>query len=196
MNILAPFFNLLEPVFRFLQRRLGLSRLGWLFVGPNLLLFGIFTFVPIAINFVYALTGGVNLLPFDRPYTGTENFQTLFQCSYYLDLSTCNRDIFWRAILNTLEFSVIQVALMLFFSVLTAIVLNRKILGRGFWRGVFFYPVLLSPVVVALLWKWILQNQGVLNAGLDAAGLTTINWLSEASWAFLCRSGPIWGSIP
>ena len=184
MNILAPFFNLFEPVFRFLQRRLGLSRLGWLFVGPNLLLFGIFTFIPIAINFVYAMTGGVKLLPFERPYTGTENFQTLFQCGNYLDLSTCNRDIFWRAILNTLQFSVIQVALMLFFSVLTAIVLNRKILGRGFWRGVFFYPVLLSPVVVALLWKWMLQNQGVLNAGMVAAGLSPINWLSDAGWAF------------
>ncbi|MGB6008313.1 carbohydrate ABC transporter permease [Castellaniella sp.] len=184
MSVLSLFFNLLEPVFRFFQRRLGLSRLGWLFVGPNLLLFGIFTFVPIAINFVYATTGGVKLLPFDRPFTGGENFQTLFQCGNYLDLSTCNRDIFWRAILNTLEFSVVQVVLMLVFSVLTAVVLNRKIIGRGFWRGVFFYPVLLSPVVVALLWKWMLQSQGVLNAGLAAADLAPINWLSDAGWAF------------
>lgn len=184
MNVLSPFFNLFEPVFAWFQRRLGLSRLGWLFVGPNLILFGIFTFVPIAINFVYATTGGVKLLPFERPFTGAENFRTLFQCGDYLDLSTCNRDIFWRAILNTLEFSLLQVSLMLVFSVLTAVVLNRKILGRGFWRGVFFYPVLLSPVVVALLWKWMLQSQGVLNAGLAAAGLSPVNWLSDAGWAF------------
>ena len=39
-------------------------------------------------------------------------------------------------------------------ALVTALVLNRKILGRGFFRGVFFYPVLLSPVVVALIWKW------------------------------------------
>ena len=48
--------------------------------------------------------------------------------------------------------------------------LNRKIIGRGFLRGVFFYPVLLSPVVVALIWKWILQREGVLNAVLVGAG--------------------------
>jgi glycosyltransferase involved in cell wall biosynthesis len=33
---------------------------------------------------------------------------------------------------------------------------HRKIIGRGFWRGVFFYPVLLSPVVVALMY-WLLE---------------------------------------
>ena len=55
------------------------------------------------------------------------------------------------------------VVLMVAFSLVTALVLNRKILGRGFWRGVYFYPVLLSPVVVALIWKWLLQREGVLN---------------------------------
>ena len=153
MRLLSFFFNLLEPFFRLCQRWLGLSRLGWLFVGPNLLVFGLFTFLPIVINFFYATSGGVKLMPLERPFTGAENFQTLFQCGNYLDISTCNRDVFWRAILNTLKFSVLQVTLMLVFSVLTALVLNRKIMGRGFWRGVFFYPVLLSPVVVALIWK-------------------------------------------
>lgn len=184
MRLLSPFFNLLEPVFRLAQRWLGLSRLGWLFVGPNLLIFGVFTFLPIVINFVYATTGGVKLMPFERPFTGAENFQTLFQCGNYLDLSTCNRDVFWRAILNTLKFSVLQVTLMLAFSLITALVLNRKILGRGFWRGVFFYPVLLSPVVVALIWKWVLQNQGVLNAGLATFDMRPVEWLTDAGWAF------------
>ena len=40
---------------------------------------------------------------------------------------------------------------MVFFALVTALVLNRKVIGRGFWRGVYFYPVLLSPVVVALI---------------------------------------------
>ena len=69
-------------------------------------------------------------------------------------------------------------------SLVTALVLNRKIIGRGFWRGVFFYPVLLSPVVVALIWKWILQREGVLNAALAGAGGSTVEWLNSAGWAF------------
>lgn len=178
------FFNLFEPLFRLGQRWLGASRIGWLFVGPNLLIFGLFTFLPIAINFVYAGTGGVKLMPFERPYTGAENFGILLECRDYFDIQTCRKDVFWRAILNTVKFSLVQVLLMVLLSLATALVLNRRIIGRGFWRGVYFYPVLLSPVVVALIWKWLLQSQGVFNAGLVAAGSTPVDWLTDASWAF------------
>ena len=184
MQFLSFFFNLLEPLFKLGQRWLGTSRLGWLFVGPNLLVFGLFTFLPILINLVYAITGGVNLMPVQRPYTGAENFQILFECQDYFDLATCRKDVFWRAMFNTLKFSVLQVALMVLFSLVTAMVLNRKIIGRGFWRGVFFYPVLLSPVVVALIWKWLLQSQGVFNAGLVALDMPPVEWLTEGGWAF------------
>jgi alpha-1,4-digalacturonate transport system permease protein len=183
-TVLAFFFNLFEPFFKFGHRYLGFSRLGWLFVGPNLLVFGLFTFLPILINLIYAVTGGVKLMPFDRPYVGMENFGILFECRDYFDISTCRKDIFWRAIFNTVQFSVIQVTLMVLLSLITALVLNRKIIGRGFWRGVFFYPVLLSPVVVALIWKWLLQNQGVFNAALIAGGGAPVEWLQDRSWAF------------
>jgi alpha-1,4-digalacturonate transport system permease protein len=184
VRALAPLFNLLEWPFRLAQRWLGTSRLAWLFVGPNLLIFGVFTFLPILINIAYALTGGVKLMPMERPYTGAENFRILFECGNYLDLSTCRKDVFWRALWNTAKFSLIQVGLMVLLSLVTALVLNRKILGRGFWRGVFFYPVLLSPVVVALIWKWLLQSQGVFNAGLAALGSPPVEWLTDAGWAF------------
>ena len=48
----------------------------------------------------------------------------------------------------------------------------------------FFFPVLLSPVVVALIWKWILQREGVLNAWIDGMGWQTFNWLLDRNWAF------------
>ena len=178
------FFQLFEPVFRLGQRWLGSSRIAWLFVGPNLVVIGVFTFLPIVINVVYALTAGVNLLPTQRPYAGADNFAILLECQDYTALQTCRTDLFWRAVLNTVQFSAVQVVLMVAFSLLTALVLNRKILGRGFWRGVFFYPVLLSPVVVALIWKWLLQGQGVFNAGLVAAGAAPVDWLLDRHWAF------------
>jgi alpha-1,4-digalacturonate transport system permease protein len=183
-RLLGLFFNLFEPLFRLGQKLLGISRLGWLFVAPNLLIFGCFTFLPIIINFVYAGTGGVKLMPFERPFTGTENFGILLECRDYFDIQTCRKDVFLRAIYNTIKFSLIQVVLMVLFSLATALVLNRKIIGRGFWRGVFFYPVLLSPVVVALIWKWLLQSQGVFNAALIAVGVSPVDWLTDASWAF------------
>ena len=89
---------LLEPLMRGIQRLIGTARMPWLFLTPNLLILGLFTFLPIVINFYYAFTGGVNLYPSDRPFVGTENLQTLFECGNYLDPSTCRKDLFWRAV--------------------------------------------------------------------------------------------------
>lgn len=177
-------FGLAEAPMRVAQRVLGVRRLAWVFLGPNLLIFGTFTFLPIVINFYYAFTGGAQLMPSERPFTGTENLATLFDCGNFLDPSTCRKDLFWRSVFNTAKFSLAQVALMVAFSLATALVLNRRILGRGFWRGVYFYPVLLSPVVVALIWKWVLQREGVLNAALVAGGASPVVWLNDPSWAF------------
>jgi alpha-1,4-digalacturonate transport system permease protein len=176
--------NAVEWPMQALQRALGVPRIGWVFVAPNLIVLGLFTFLPIVIDFHYALTGGAQLYPAERPFAGMENFQTLFECTSYLDPSTCRKDLFWRAAYNTAEFALLQVALMVLFSLVTALVLNRRILGRGFFRGVFFYPVLLSPVVVALIWKWILQREGLLNALLQGAGVAGPVWLDEPGWAF------------
>ena len=176
--------NLVDVPMRALQRALGVPRIGWMFVAPNLLILGLFTFLPIVINFYFAFSGGVELYPSQRPLTGLDNLETLFDCGNYLDPSTCRQDIFWRAIYNTALFAVVQVGLMVSFALITALVLNRKIIGRGFFRGVFFYPVLLSPVVVALIWKWMLQREGVLNALMVAAGAAPVEWLTQGHWAF------------
>jgi len=98
----------------------------------------------------------------------------------YLDIQSCRKDVFWRAAFNTLKFSLIQVGLMVGLSLLTALVLNRKIIASRLLARCVFYPVLLSPVVVALIWKWLLQSQGVFNAGLVAAGASPVDWLLDA----------------
>ena len=58
----------------------------------------------------------------------------------------------------------------------TAIILNKSFVGRGFWRAVFFYPVLLSPVVIANIWTWVLHRKGVLNdmVGSSVKGINLI----------------------
>ncbi|MCQ0986918.1 carbohydrate ABC transporter permease [Jiella marina] len=177
-------FGLFEVPMAGAQRLIGIGRIAWLFLLPNLVIFGLFTFLPIILNFFYATTGSDAILLSQRPYVGAENFASLLSCDNYLDPNSCRRDIFWRAIYNTSWFVVLQVGFMILFSLLTALILNRDIPFRGFFRGVFFYPVLLSPVVVALIWKWILQRYGVLNAGLEGVGLPTVNWLISADWAF------------
>ena len=184
IQILTPLMRVIEVPMLALQRLLGINRLAWVFLLPNLLLFGIFAFLPVILNVFYATSGGDNVLLEDRPFVGGQNFGTLLDCSSYLDPNSCTEDKFWRAIWNTVWFVSLQVGVMVGFSLITALILNRDIRARGFFRSVFFFPVLLSPVVVALIWKWILQREGVLNAFLDWAGPGGINWLVDAQWAF------------
>lgn len=180
----AAAFDLLERPMLAVQRALGARNVAWAFLAPNLAAFGLFTFIPIGLNLAYAMTGGDRILLWERPFVGAENFATLLDCADYADPNSCRRDLFWRAAHNTGWFVPLQVGFMVLFALITALILNKDLPLRGFFRAVFFYPVLLSPVVVALIWKWILQREGVLNAGLERAGLGAVNWLIEADWAF------------
>ena len=175
--------NLLEAPMRLAQRHLG-PGLAWLFVGPNLIVFGLFTFLPILLDIWYAFSGSTNLLPLQRPWVGLDNMQALLSCRNHFDPSSCQRDLFWHGIYNTVEFVVLQVGLIVVFSLITALALNKKVVGQGFFRAALFYPVLLSPVVVALIWKWILQRNGVLNGIILSAGGTPFDWLLDARSAF------------
>jgi alpha-1,4-digalacturonate transport system permease protein len=185
--------SLFDLIFGTLQRLIGVRGMPYVFVLPNLLIFGIFILFPMLLNFVYAFTGGASFIPSDRPWVGTDNFDRLLACENFLDPHTCGEDLFWRAVYNTMGYVVFQVALMVLFALITALILNRKIKARGFFRSVFFYPVLLSPIVVALIWKWILQENGVLNGILTSLGHDKIPFLVNAQWArFLVIMISVW----
>ena len=157
------FVSVPDIIFGAIQRWIGIRGMPYVFVLPNLLIFGIFILFPMLLNFVYAFTGGTEFFPDQRPWVGTANFEQLLTCENFFDPNTCYQDRFWRSVFNTLIYVIGQVALMVVISLITALVLNRRIKARGFFRSVFFYPVLLSPIVVALIWKWILQENGLLN---------------------------------
>jgi len=175
--------RLTDGPMRALQRMLGERRMPYVFLLPNLAFFTLFVFVPLGLNLWYSLTGGSALFPSQRPYVGLSQYGFLFDCDSMLDASTCREDHFWRGVHNTLFFVAIQVTLMVLFSLVTALVLNRPIRGRGFFRAVYFFPVLLSPVVVALIWKWILQRDGVLNAAVTMLGGHKIIFFVDPGWA-------------
>ena len=175
--------SLMDLIFGTIQRVIGVRGMPYIFVLPNLLIFGIFILFPMLLNFVYAFTGGPSFFPFERPWVGTDNFERILTCGNYLEPRTCTEDLFWRAAYNTISYVFFQVALMVLFSLITALILNRKIKARGFFRSVFFYPVLLSPIVVALIWKWILQENGLINGILISLGQEKVPFLVNAQWA-------------
>ena len=176
-------FRALEWPLAVIQRGIGVKRMPWIFLLPNLAFFGLFVIIPLFINVFYSLTGGTQLYPTDRPFVGTEQYGFLLDCETIIDPQTCREDRFWKGVYNTLIFVFFQVIFMVLFSLITALILNRDIRARGFFRAVFFFPVLLSPVVVALIWKWILLRDGILNAFLVSIGLDKILFFVSPEWS-------------
>jgi len=177
--------DILDGPFRTLQRHIGAHRMAYVFLAPNVLVFGLFSFWPMLLNFWIAFTGGQSVILAERPFVGLANFRELLDCPSYLDPKTCPVAgfSFWTGIWNTLFFAFVQVPIMIVVALTTAIILNRDIKGRGFWRAVYFYPVMLSPVVIAVIWDWVLKRRGILNSVLED-GVNSWNGLVLGGWLF------------
>ena len=167
------------------QRLSGASGIPYLLILPNFLIFAAFTFAPFFINFGLALTDGQSINFSGRPYVGDTNFVRLLgDVNPDTGQENLEDEKFLRAAGDTLIFVIFQVPIMIVFALCTALALNRKIRMRGFWRAVFFYPVMLSPVVVGILWALILKRQGVLSLALMHFGILDepIQWLQDPRW--------------
>ncbi|MYI69700.1 MAG: ABC transporter permease subunit, partial [Boseongicola sp. SB0673_bin_14] len=177
------FVNIFDGLFNRIQQFTGVTGMAYVFLTPNMLVFSIFVLFPMLFNFVYTFTGSDKLFLNQRPFVGAANLERLFDCDDFLRPATCDEDLFAAAVLNTASFVVTQVAVMIGVSLLTAVVLNGRIRARGFFRSVFFYPVLLSPIVVALIWRWMLQENGLFNAVIVGLGGEKLRFLTDRNWA-------------
>ena len=65
-----------------------------------------------------------------------------------------------------------------------ALALNSRLKGRSFWRGIYFLPVVTSWIVVALIWRWLLNpSTGVVNTVLAWVGIDGPGWWTDPAWA-------------
>ncbi len=145
----------------------------YLFVLPNMLVFGLFTIWPAINMFNISLYDSTNGRTFR--WVGFENYSELL-----------TNDAFIRAFTSTIIFTVAFVVLTTILATGYAILLNQHFRGRGFFRAVLFLPSLLSAVVIGLLWGWILdRTNGLLNVSLEAIGLGQPGWLIDGRLAML-----------
>ena len=169
----------------FTQKLFGTKSLPYLFLFPNILIFGLFTFLPLFMNFGFSVTDGTSINFENRAFSGLDNLARITK-EVQIDTGGINVENakFKSALYDTFVFVILQVPIMILIALFTAIVLNREVIGRGFWRAVFFYPVMLSPVVVAFLWTLILKRQGMLSQTLmDWNWISEpIQWLMDPSW--------------
>ena len=167
------------------QRLSGTKSLPYLFLFPNILIFGLFTFLPLFMNFGFSVTDGESINFSSRDYSGSDNLSRIIsETQIDTGIENMEDDKFKASIADTFIFVLFQVPIMIVVALITAVVLNREIVGRAFWRAVYFYPVMLSPVVVAFLWTLILKRQGLLSQTLMEWNWIDqpIQWLTDPSW--------------
>ncbi len=92
--------------------------------------------------------------------------------------------LFFKSLGNTLIFLGFHIPLQVVVALVFALLLNSRIRGRGFFRAVYFFPVVVSGVAVTILWQQLYAfDNGVLNSILTGFGMPRIPWLVDSSVA-------------
>lgn len=139
---------------------------------PAAVLIVTFLVIPIVLTFVLAFTDARLISPVPGKFIGLENFQNLF-----------TDDTFWASLRNTLVFTVVIVPVQSGLALGTALLVNRKTRGSTFFRTVYFLPVVTSIVVVSMLWLFMYQKNGLINALLAKGGIQGPDWLGDPHWS-------------
>jgi multiple sugar transport system permease protein len=141
---------------------------GLLFASPWIIGFLGFTVIPIFSSFYYSLTRYDLMRP--ATFIGANN---------YVNLMMYDSD-FRLVAYNTLWWVLISAPMGVLSAFLMALILNTQIVGRSFFRAVFFFPSIVPVVVTAFVWQFLLNVQyGAINSTLQSMGFPIIPFLSS-----------------
>lgn len=131
-----------------------------------------FLLIPIGLTFLLAFTNARLISPEPAKFIGVDNFVRLFE-----------NDTFWKSLFNTVLFAIVVVPVQSAIALGLAILINTKMRGVNFFRTVYFLPVVTSMVVVSMLWLFMYQQDGLINALLAKVGIVGPDWLGDPSTA-------------
>lgn len=162
-------------------RRASDARWGYFLVAPTiigLLVLNIWPFIQtVYLSFTNAQRFGSAQL------IGLQNYGRMFQSSE-----------FWQATWNSVYFCILTVPIGIFLSLLLAVALNSKIKGKVVFRAIYFLPMVVAPVAVAMVWNWMFNSDyGIINQVLGGAH---IYWLTNPHLAIIsCAIVSIWSAV-
>ena len=153
------------------------TQAAWLFLAPAILLLAVFFVLPVGAGLLLSLTD------FDIYAIGSPGVARFVGLDNYMRLM--RDDTFWTAVWNTLKFVLIGGPLSIAVSLGAALLLNAKLVRmRGFFRTVYFAPVVTTLVSVAIVWRYLYHPKyGLLNFLLGLVGIDPIDWLGDPQWA-------------
>ena len=170
------------------QRQKNQIITGLFFILPSLIMTAVFVVIPAFTVFYYSFTDWNGISP-HKNFVGLENYRKL-----------AHLEGFGTMMMATLVFAVGMTILTIVIAFIVALALDKKGKGRinrGFLRSAWFFPTLLSGVVVGILWRTMYNyNNGVINKIIVACGGQKINWLETVGLTnFAIIFGATWARI-
>lgn len=144
---------------------------GFLFTLPALCFFLLFAIIPIARTFYLSF---FTFSVVEKPvFSGLDNYRTLV-----------DDERFHASLINSFAYVLMTYVPVTIIALGLALALNVRLRGVGFFRTLYFIPVVMSWVVVSAIWKMIFNRQGLMNAFfLEPFGIAPKNWLTDQDWA-------------
>ncbi len=140
---------------------------AFILLVPALAIYAIFALYPM-LNVVVISFQKWNGLDPQRPFVGLANYTAIF-----------TRDpVFWVAFKNTVIWTLMSLVFPPLVGLLLALSLNQKIFGRNSLRAIFYLPVIIAPIAVATMWKWMYDPFfGLFSQMLTSWGMQT--WIKD-----------------
>jgi multiple sugar transport system permease protein len=136
-------------------------------------LYLLFVIGPTVYAFVLSLFNGSLVRPGLGSFAGLGNYAEALTSSD-----------FWSSLWHTIYFTILTTPPLVILAFVFALLADRAVRGRAFFRFAFFVPYVLPSAVMSLIWVWIYTPAiGLAEGWLGAIGITAPNWLGDPSWA-------------
>lgn len=148
----------------------------YMFLAPAILLLSVALLYPIG-YMIYA--SFLDWVPSQRigeaEFVGLRNYTNLW-----------GDEAFRESFGVTLKFAAVALTLEMIIGVGLALLLDRNIRGMSALRTIFILPMMIAPIVVGLMWRYMYHpTVGIFNRTLKDWGFEAVPWLSDSTWAFV-----------
>ena len=137
---------------------------GWLFILPTVIGLVVLNIIPIFQTLYQSFfkTGDFGK---GNIFVGVENYVKVFG----------DQEV-WQSLINTFKYAIVEVPFSIVIALVLAVLLNRKMKGRGIYRTIIFLPMVAAPAAVAMVWRWLFNSDfGLINNVFH----TRVKWVSD-----------------
>ena len=143
---------------------------AWAFITPTMLGLIILNFYPI-FNTVWQSLCKTGDFGRGNTFVGFANYATVLQQSET-----------WQSLWNTIKYALIEVPFGVAIALVLAVFLNKKLPGTSVYRTIFFLPMVCAPAAVAMVWRWLYNQQfGLLNNIFHVK----VGWINDPKIAWI-----------